>query len=117
MFRVANFAQHQLTMSYAMRTQSNWADRQIQIARGKQGQPYSSISTKASELVNVERSVGRTEKFSRNIDQALTRLGLMESAVRTRVDPATYVLSTISSAMSGDNIPDVLIDTFTSEEN
>ncbi|HEY9536154.1 MAG TPA: flagellin [Kiloniellaceae bacterium] len=112
MFRVANFAQHQLTMSYAMRTQSNWADRQIQIASGKQGQLYSSIATKASELVNVERSVGRTEQFSRNIDQALTRLGIMESAVGTMVDRATEVLSIISSAMSGENIQDVPLDTF-----
>src|SRR3546814_11607143 len=100
MFRVANFAQHQLTMSYAMRTQSNWADRQIQIASGKQGQLYSSIATKASELVNVERSVGRTEQFSRNIDQALNRLGRIHSAVGTMVVGDTEVQSNIISAMS-----------------
>src|SRR3546814_8475960 len=107
MFRVANFAQHQLTMSYAMRTQSNWADRQIQIASGKQGKLYSSIATKASELVNVERSVGRTAQFSRNIDRALTRLGIMESAVGTLVDRATAVLSISSSARSGEKLTDV----------
>jgi flagellar hook-associated protein 3 FlgL len=107
MFRVANFAQHQLTMSYAMRTQSSLAERQIQIASGKQAQYYSNISTQASELVNVERAVARTTQFTRNIDQALTRLGIMESAVGTMTDRATEVLSIISSAMSGENIQDV----------
>src|SRR3546814_13289459 len=76
MFRVANFAQHTLTLSYAMRTQGNLAERQIEIASGKRAQRYSSISSQASELVNVERAVSRTTQFSRHIDQALTRLGI-----------------------------------------
>src|SRR3546814_8355396 len=56
MFRVANFAQHQLTMSYAMRTQSNWTDRQIQIASGKQGQLYSRSEEQTSELQSLMRT-------------------------------------------------------------
>lgn len=112
MFRVANFAQHQLTMSHTMRTQSSLAERQIQIASGKQAQLYSSISGKASELVNVERAVARTSQFTRNIDQALTRLGIMESAVGTMVERATSVLSIIGSAMSGENISDVPLEEF-----
>src|SRR5690606_14710223 len=107
MFRVANFAQYQLTQSYAMRTQSSLAERQIQIASGKQAQHYSAISQKASELVNVERSVVRTIQFNRNIDQALTRLGIMESAVGTMVGRATEVLAVMASAMSGTNMQDV----------
>lgn len=112
MFRVANYAQHQLTQSYAMRTQSSLAERQIEIASGKRAQFYSSISTQASELVNVERAVARTTQFSRNIDQALTRLGVMESSVGTMVDRAIEVLSIMSSAMSGENINDVPLEQF-----
>lgn len=112
MFRVANFAQHQLTQSYAMRTQSSLAERQIEIASGKRAQYYSSISTQASELVNVERAVARTEQFARNIDQAVTRLGIMESAVGTLVERATEVLSIMSQAMSGENINDVPLEEF-----
>jgi flagellar hook-associated protein 3 FlgL len=112
MFRVANFAQHQLTMSYAMRTQGSLAERQIEIASGKRAQLYSSISTQSSELVNVERSVARTEQFSRNIDQALTRLGIMESSVGIMVQRATEVLAIMSSAMSGENIGDVPLQEF-----
>jgi flagellar hook-associated protein 3 FlgL len=112
MFRVANYAQHQLTQSYTMRTQSRLAERQIEIASGKRAQLYSSISTQASELVNVERAVARTTQFSRNIDQAVTRLGVMESAVGTMVGRATEVLSIMSSAMSGENINDVPLEQF-----
>ena len=112
MFRVANFAQHQLTLSYAMRTQGTLAERQIEIASGKRAQLYSSISTQASELVNVERSVARTDQFNRNIDQALTRLGIMESSVGTMVQRATEVLAIMSSAMSGENINDVPLQEF-----
>lgn len=114
MFRVANFAQHQLTMSYTMRTQSALAERQIEIASGKRAQFYSSISTQSSELVNVERSVARTTQFNRNIDTALTRLGVMESSVGTMVQRATEVLSIMSSAMSGENISDVPLEEFAS---
>jgi flagellar hook-associated protein 3 FlgL len=96
MFRVANFAQHQLTLSYAMRTQSSLAERQIEIASGKRAQLYSSISSQASELVNVERAVARSTQFSRNIDQALTRLGIMESSVGIMVQRATEVLAIMS---------------------
>lgn len=112
MFRVANFAQHQLTLSYSMRTQSNLAERQIQIASGKQAQFYSGIASKSSELVNVERSVVRTTQFNRNIDQALTRLNVMESSVGTMVARATEVLTIIGSAMSGENISDVPLEQF-----
>jgi flagellar hook-associated protein 3 FlgL len=112
MFRVANFAQHQLTLSYAMRTQSSLAERQIEIASGKRAQLYSSISSQASELVNVERAVARTTQFSRNIDQALTRLGIMESSVGIMVQRATEVLAIMSSAMSGENINDVPLQEF-----
>lgn len=112
MFRVANFAQHQQTLSYTMRTQGSLAERQIQIASGKVAQQYSSISADSNQLVNIERSVARTEQFSRNIEQALTRLNIMESSVGTLVERATEVLSIISSAMSGQNINDVPLQSF-----
>jgi flagellar hook-associated protein 3 FlgL len=114
MFRVANFAQHQLTQSYAMRTQSSLASRQIEIASGKRAQLYSGISSQASELVNVERSVARTTQFSRNIDQALTRLAVMESSVGIMTERATEVLAILASAMSGENISDVPLEQFAS---
>lgn len=112
MFRVADFAQHQLTLSYTMRTQGNVAERQIEIASGKRAQQYSTIATDTSELVNIERSVARTEQFNRNIDQALTRLGIMESSVTIMVERATEVLAIMSSAISGENINDVPLQEF-----
>ena len=112
MYRVANYAQHTLTQSYAMRTQSSLADRQIAVASGKQGQFYQDIASKSSELVNVERSVVRTQQFNRNIDTAVTRLGIMESSVGIMVDRATEVLSILSSALSGQNISDVPLEEF-----
>lgn len=112
MFRVANYAQHLLTMSYTMRTQGSVAERQIEIASGKRAQQYSSIAADSSQLVNIERAVARTDQFTRNIDQALTRLGIMESSVATLVQRATEVLAIMSSAISGENINDVPLQEF-----
>jgi len=112
MFRVADFAQHQLTLSYTMRTQSSVAERQIEIASGKRAQQYSTVSSDASQLVNIERAVARTEQFNRNIDQALTRLGIMESSTAILVERATEVLAIMSSAISGENINDVPLEEF-----
>jgi flagellar hook-associated protein 3 FlgL len=112
MFRVANFAQYQLTMSHTMRTQSTLAERQIEIASGKRAQQYSSIAADSNQLVNIERSVARTTQFNRNIDQALTRLGVMESSVGIMVQRGTEVLAILSSAMSGENINDVPLQEF-----
>jgi hypothetical protein len=58
MFRVANFAQHQLTMSYAMRTQSSLAEKHRSDRQRQAGAVYASISSQANELVNVERCGG-----------------------------------------------------------
>ncbi len=112
MFRVANYAQHLLTLSYTMRTQGSVAERQIEIASGKRAQQYSAIASDSSQLVNIERAVARTEQFTRNIDQALTRLGIMESSVATLVQRATEVLAIMSSAISGENINDVPLQEF-----
>lgn len=112
MFRVANYAQHLLTLSYTMRTQGSVAERQIEIASGKRAQQYSSIASDSSQLVNIERAVARTEQFTHNIDRALTRLGIMESSVATLVQRATEVLAIMSSAISGENINDVPLQEF-----
>ncbi|NIA69462.1 hypothetical protein HBA54_12750 [Pelagibius litoralis] len=112
MFRVADFAQYQLTMSYTMRTQGQVAERQIEMASGYRAQQYSAISSDASELVNIERSVARSTQFNRNIDQALTRLGIMESSVAIMVQRSTEVLAIMSSAISGENINDVPLQEF-----
>src|SRR3546814_20936042 len=106
MFRVANFAQHTLTLSYAMRTQGNLAERQIEIASGKRAQPYSSISSQASEPVNVERAVSRTAQFSRTITRPLTPPCIMEYSAGPTVPRATEVLASMRSASSAEKTQD-----------
>ncbi len=112
MFRVANYAQFQLSLSHMNRTQTNLAESQIQIASGKKAQNYSDISLNTSELVNMERSLARTEQFSDNISRVLSRLDIMESTTSIIVDRATEVLGIISQGLSGENIDDLPLQQF-----
>ncbi len=112
MTRIADFAQFQLTMSYISRTQNDVAETQIQIASGKRAQTYSEIPTQTNQLVNLERSVTRTEQFSENIDRALNRLNTMEAAVNVMVERAIEVKSIISQGLSGTNLDDLPLQEF-----
>lgn len=112
MFRVANFAQHQLTLSYTLGTQSDAARTQIQIASGKKAQQYSEIPRDANQLVSLERDIQMTEKFAQNIDQVVARLNIMESSIATMVSRATEVLGIMSQGLSGSNIDDLPLESF-----
>ncbi len=112
MFRVANFAQHQLTLSYTLQTQSNAARTQIEIASGKTAQQYAEIPRDANQLVSLERNIQLSEKFSQNIDQAVARLNIMESSIATMVNRATEVLGIMSQGLSGSYIDDLPLQQF-----
>ncbi len=112
MFRVANYAQHQLTLSYTLGTQSNAAKTQIQIASGKTAQQYAEIPRDANQLVSLERDIQKTEKFTQNIDQVVARLNIMESSIATMVNRATEVLGIMSQGLSGSNINDLPLQSF-----
>ncbi|TQV71285.1 flagellin [Denitrobaculum tricleocarpae] len=112
MFRVANYAQHQLTLSYTLSTQSDAARTQIQIASGKVAQQYSEIPRDANQLVSLERDIQMTEKFTQNIDQVIARLNIMESSIATMVTRATEVLGIMSQGLSGSNIDDLPLESF-----
>jgi flagellar hook-associated protein 3 FlgL len=112
MYRVANFAQHQLTLSYTLQTQSNAARTQIQIASGKTAQQYSEISHNSNQLVSLERDIQMSEKFTQNIDQVVARLNIMESSIATMVERATEILGIMSQGLSGSNIDDLPLEEF-----
>ncbi|WP_282607961.1 flagellin [Pelagibius sp. Alg239-R121] len=112
MYRVANFAQHQLTLSYTLQTQSKAAQTQIEIASGKTAQQYAEIPRDANQLVSLERDIQLSEKFGQNIDQAVARLNIMESSVATMVNRATEVLGIMSQGLSGSNIDDLPLQEF-----
>lgn len=112
MFRVANFAQHQLTLSYTLQTQSDAARTQIQIASGKTAQQYGEIPRDANQLVSLERNIQLSEKFTQNIDQAVARLNIMESSIATMVNRATEVLGIMSQGLSGSYIDDLPLQEF-----
>ncbi len=112
MIRVANLAQFQLTMANIVRTQSAVAENQIQIATGKRTQSYSEIATESNQLVNLERSIARSNQFDNNIGRALDRLNSTEGTLAVLIDRAIDVKSIIANALSGNNIDEMPLQQF-----
>ncbi|MEM7169530.1 MAG: flagellin [Pseudomonadota bacterium] len=112
MIRFSNIAQYQLTNANILRTQTEIAETQIQIASGKKAQTYSEIATDVTQLVSLERSLTRSDQYTDNIDTALSRLNLMESSVGTLVERSTEVLGIIAQGLSGTNLDDLPLQQF-----
>ncbi len=112
MIRVSNIAQFEIMTSNIFKTQSDVAATQVQMASGKKSQSYAPLATDANQLVSMERSISRSEQFKTNIDSALGRLNLMESALGTMVDRSTDVLATIAQGLSGANMDDLPLEQF-----
>ncbi len=110
MTRVATYAQHLLTQSYLRATQVRINADNTAIASGKVAQTYSQLGVDSHRLLSLEDSSARAEQYIQNIDRASGRLSIMESAVGTLVDRATYVLSQLAVAINGDNADNIALD-------
>ena len=64
----------------------------------------------ADGLLSLEDSNSRAEQYIQNIDRASGRLNIMESAVGTLVDRATYVLGQLAIAVNADNADNIALD-------
>lgn len=110
MTRVATYAQHLLTQSYLRATQVRINADNTAIASGKVAQTYSQLGVDSHRLLSLEDSSARAEQYIQNIDRASGRLSIMESAVGTLVDRATYVLSQLAVAINADNADNIALD-------
>ena len=110
MTRVATYAQHLLTQSYLRVTQSRVNDENTAVASGKVAQTYAQLGVDSHRLLSLEDSNARSEQYIQNIDRASGRLNIMESAVGTLVDRATYVLGQLAIAVNADNADNIALD-------
>lgn len=110
MTRVATYAQHLLTQSYLRATQSRINSDNTAIASGKVAQSYSQLGVDSHRLLSLEDSGAKAEQYIKNIDRATGRLNIMESAVGTLVDRATYVLGQLATAINADNADNIALD-------
>ena len=110
MTRVANYAQHLLTQSYLRATQVRINSDNTAIASGKVAQSYSELGVDSYRLLSLEDSSAKAEQYIQNIDRASGRLNIMESALGTLVDRATYVLGQLATAVNADNADNIALD-------
>ncbi|HET8727532.1 MAG TPA: flagellin [Alphaproteobacteria bacterium] len=110
MTRVSNYAQHLLNQSYMRGTQNRVNDAMVQVASGKIAQSYDKLGIQSFQLLGLETSQTRSNQFIANIDRALGRMDAMETTMTTLVDRATYLLTQLSSAISGSNADDIALD-------
>ena len=77
MFRVANFAQHQLNLSYTMRTQSSVAERQVEIEND--GRAFVLLGRAPGDIVGDGRgtdAAARADKGDRLADRRGGRIDI-----------------------------------------
>lgn len=110
MNRVGTYAQHLLTQSYIRSIQSRVNTGNTAIASGKVAQTYAELGVDSHRLLSLEDSNAHAEQYVKNIERASGRLNIMESAVSTLVDSATYVLGQLAVAVNADNADNIALD-------
>ncbi|NNG04289.1 MAG: hypothetical protein HKM95_09340 [Inquilinus sp.] len=110
MTRVASYAQFLQTQTYLARTQARVKESNLSIASGKVAQSYDKLGVDSYRLLSLEQSDAQAEQFGKNIDRAIGRLSIMESAATTLVDRATYLLSQLAIAVNADNADNIALD-------
>jgi flagellar hook-associated protein 3 FlgL len=110
MTRVSTHGSYLLNQSYLMLGQSRLKDTQVQISSGKVAQTYDKLGVTSNQLLQLETSQSRSSQFADNIGRALGRMDVMESTIATLADRATYMLTQLTYALSGENADDIALE-------
>jgi flagellar hook-associated protein 3 FlgL len=109
MIRVATFASQQLSLSQQMKTQSQWAEANIQASSGKESRDYAGIAVDSSRLISLENMSESLDSYIANIDLTDARLQNMESSVAAVFDIATEVRTLLMEALNAGNAEDAAV--------
>ena len=100
--RIGSFANQQLILNAALRTQALLSESQIQAATGKKSQTFSGISEDTSRLVNLKNELAKSQQFVTGIDTVKKRLSLMNFGLEQIDKAAREMRSLLRSAINGD---------------
>jgi flagellar hook-associated protein 3 FlgL len=101
--RLGTFAKHNRTQDYIRKVNLTAYDLQTQISSGKKAQVYSTIAPDAARLVNTESIKDRTKQYVSNIVQVGNKLDTMEVQLRSMLDNAIQMKTTLVQAVHNRN--------------
>ena len=100
--RIGTFANQQLILDATLRTQSQLAETQLQIATGKKSQSFSGLSLETSRLVNLKNELAKSEQFVENIANVEKRLSLMNLSLENIDEIAREMRTFLRASQNGD---------------
>ncbi len=107
--RISSFAQYQLTQSQMAQTQQRLQDLQVQLSSGMKAQRYSGLSPDASQLINLESTLQRTDQYTSGNNTVNLRLQTMETSVSSAFDTASSLKTLLVNALNGTNAGDLAL--------
>lgn len=110
MYRVATFANQQLTMAYAMESQRKVYDLQVQVSSGKVATEYYGVGNDVHRLVSLETASTRTAQYKANNLTVDKRLEAMETSVAQIYETVTEFRSLLINALNANNASEMRID-------
>lgn len=103
--RVATFAFTSQMISENMRLQTKYADMNTQISSGLKSQDYKGIARDSQYLLAIESSQKKLEAYNANGNTALSNINIMYSTLGKIDEMANSMLSTITTALGGNQVP------------
>lgn len=103
--RVATHAYTNSMISENMRLQNRYADINTQISSGLKTQDYKGIARDSQYLLAVESSYSKLDAYNANSNTAAANINIMYSTIGRIEDMANSMLSSVTSALAGNQVP------------
>jgi len=103
--RVSTFAFTNQMISENMRLQTRYSDINTQISSGLKSQDYKGIARDSQYLLAVESSQSKLTAYNANANTALSNINIMYSTLGKVEDMANTMLSTVTAALGGNQVP------------
>jgi flagellar hook-associated protein 3 FlgL len=110
MYRVATFANQQLSMAYTMESQRKVQGLQIQVSSGKVATEYFGVGSDVHRLVSLESASVRSAQYKANNLTVDKRLEAMETSVAQIYASVTEFRTLLINALNANNASEMRID-------
>lgn len=107
--RVATFAFTSQMISENMRLQTKYSDINTQISSGLKSQDYKGIARDSQYLLAVESSQTKLLAYNANANTASSNINIMYSTLGKIEDMANTMLSNVTSAIAGNQVPGAIM--------
>jgi flagellar hook-associated protein 3 FlgL len=109
--RVSTFAYTNTMISENMRLQTRYADMNTQISSGLKTQDYKGIARDSQYLLAIESSQDKLVAYNANSNTTLSNINIMYSTMGQIEDMANSMLSNVTAALGGNQVPGAIVAT------